>query len=303
MKIIPKNKIVYAFEVAMYEVERAAPGEIIKFETNDCFGHQIDSEAKLCSEMDFSRINPTTGPVYIEGTERGDILKVKILDIALPDKGIIVTVPGEGVLGDTVKKATTRIIKIEDGFCTFKNVRMPVRPMVGVIGVAPLKGKYPTGTPWKHGGNMDTTDIAPGSTLYFPVNQKGAFLAMGDCHAVMGDGEVCVSGCEINSEVTVKVDVIKNRKIEWPLVETKDYTMVITSGNSPADALKEATRQAVDLLRKGLRLSWDDAYMLASLVMDLKISQIVDPAKTVRAAIPKYILSTQGIIEACKEVR
>lgn len=120
---------------------------------------------------------------------------------------------------------------------------------------------------------------------------------MGDCHALQGDGEI-FSGCEISAEVTVKIDVIKSKTIEWPLVETKDYTMVIASGDNVDDAAKEATKLAVDLLSKGLGLSWDEAVILASLTVDLKISQICNTPVTIGAAIPKSIISTQKLIEA-----
>jgi amidase len=112
---------------------------------------------------------------------------------------------------------------------------------------------------------------------------------------MMGDGEIS-SGGEISAEVTVKVDVIKSKKIEWPLVETKEYTMVIVSADN---AVKEASKQAVDLLSKGLGLSWDEAVILASLTVDLKICQLTNKPVTIGAAIPKSIISTRKLIEAC----
>lgn len=298
MKIIPRDKTISTFETEMQAVEEAMPGEIIKFELKDSYDNQIDSEDKFRNQIDESRVALATGPVFVEGAEKGDLIQVKILDIALSDKGVAVARPGGGVLGDLVKKATTRVLtKMDNKFFSFVGIKIPVRPMIGVIGVAPLEGKYSSKIPWKHGGNMDTNDITEGSILYFPVGQKGGLLAMGDCHAVMGDGEIS-SGCEISAEVIVKVDVIKNKKIEWPLVETKDYTMVIASGDNEFDAEKEAAKQAVDLLSKGLGLNWDDALILASLTVDLKISQLSNAKKTIRAAIPKSIVSTQKLIEA-----
>ncbi len=299
MKEISRNNIIYEFKPEMEWEKRVSPGEIVKFEANDAFNNQIQTEEKTLDQVDFEKLNPATGPVYVEGAERGDVLKVKILDISVPEKGVIVIAPEAGVLGDMVKESKTKIIEIEDGFCKFEGVKIPVKPMIGVIGVATEKEPYSTGTPWKHGGNMDTQDICEGSTLYLPVKQEGALLALGDCHAVMGDGEVCVASCEINSEVTVKVDVIKNGDIEWPVVETEDEIMIITSGESADKALRESTEQVVKSLSKGLDISWADAYLLASLCVDLRISQIVDPKKTARAAIPKTILDSKRIIKRC----
>lgn len=143
---------------------------------------------------------------------------------------------------------------------------------------------------------MDTKDIKAGSTLYFPVNQAGALLALGDCHAIMGDGEICFTGLEIPAQVMLKIDLIKNRSIKWPLVETDEYTMVIASGDDLEEAVYEATNQAVNHIKSGLEMEWEDAYILASLTVDLKISQVVDPKMTVRAAIPKYIIPTEKLI-------
>ncbi len=172
--------------------------------------------------------------------------------------------------------------------------------MIGVIGVAPSEedGPQPTDSPWKHGGNMDTTDIRAGSTLYFPVNQKGALLALGDCHAIMGDGEICFTGLEVPAEVTLEIDLIKDKTIKWPLVETDEYTMVISSGDNLDEAVYEATSQAVNHIKDSLDIEWEDAYILASLTVDLKISQVVDPKMTVRAAIPKHVVSTEKLLES-----
>lgn len=302
MKIISSDKVIYNFTHNMEHIETISPKEVIKVETNDCFFQQIVKEDQAITEIDYDRLNPATGPIYVEGAEPGDLLKVKILDITVAGKGIAATVPNEGALGDQVTKPTIRVINIEDGYAIFKGVRIPIDPMIGVIGVAPAEkyGQWPTETPWKHGGNMDTTDIKKGSTLYLPVNQKGALLALGDCHAVMGDGEVCFTGLEVPGVVTLEVDLIKGKTIEWPLVETDEYTAVIASGNNLDEALYAATSEAVKYIMNGLKLTWEDAYILASLSVDLKISQVVDPKKTIRAAIPKYVLTTERIIESLK---
>ncbi len=295
LKNITSKKIVYAFKPNMRAVQRVSPGEIVEVETNDCFFNQIEDENQLVDEIDFSMINPATGPIYIEGAEIGDTLKVEIIDIALPDKGVMIVAPNEGVLGDFVKHARTRVVKIENAICHFKNITVPAKPMIGVIGVAPSQGEYPTGTPWKHGGNMDTADITVGSVLYLPVNQEGALLALGDCHAAMGDGEVCVTGCEIRSKVRLRTSLVKGVAIEWPIVESQNSWAIVASGDTVEEAVKEATHCAVGYLSRGLNLDWEDAYMLASLVVDIKISQIVDPKKTVRACIPKKILDPNEI--------
>lgn len=299
MKVIPSNKVIYKFKYDLDYVERISPGEVIEVETNDCFFQQIFDETQVLTEIDYDMLNPATGPVYVEGAEPGDLLQVKIISIDVEDKGIAAVVPGEGVLGDQVTKPIIRVIHVKDGCAVFHGVKLPIQPMIGVIGVAPKKedGEWATDSPWKHGGNMDTKDIKAGSTLYFPVNQRGALLALGDCHAIMGDGELCFTGLEIPAKVTLEINLIKDKNIKWPLVETDEYTMVIASGDDLEDAVYEATSQAVGHIKDSLKIEWEDAYVLASLAVDLKISQVVDPKMTVRAAIPKYVVSTEKLIE------
>ena len=300
MKIIPGNKVIYKFKPSMEHIESISPGDTIRVETNDCFFQQIISEEQILKEIDYDRLNPATGPIYVEGAEPGDLLKVRILNIDIKDKGVAAVVPGEGVLGDQVTKPIIRVVEIEDNHALFQGVKIPIDPMIGVIGVAPAKGdgEWATDSPWKHGGNMDTKDIKAGSTIYFPVNQKGALLALGDCHAVMGDGEICFTGLEVPGEVTLEIDLVKNKTVKWPLLETDESTMMIASGDNLDEAVYQATSQAVNSLKNSLKIEWEDAYLLASLSVDLKISQVVDPKMTVRTAIPKHIVTTEKIIES-----
>lgn len=283
-------------------VERINPGESIKIRTADCFYGQITKETQKYSDIDESKVNAATGPIYVEGASSGDLLKVDITKINVADQGVTLTIPDEGLLGDKVKKPTTRIIPIIGKQFKFGDKLLPIRPMIGVIGVAPAhgEGEWPTDLPWKHGGNMDTTDICEGSSLYLPINQEGALLAVGDCHATMGDGEVCVTGCEIAAEVTLKVDLIKGKgeTMTWPLLETNNFTMIIASGDTLEIATYNAIEETIKHFQKSLMLSWDDAYILSSLIVDVKISQVVNGKKTVRAAIPKSLINTDSIISS-----
>lgn len=300
MKVIPADKVIYKFTADMEPIASVLPGDIFKVETNDCFFQQVLSEEQDLKDLDYGRLNPATGPIYVEGAEPGDLLKVKIISIDVKDKGIAAVIPNGGLLGDQVTKSIIRIINIEDNHALFQGVKIPISPMIGVIGVAPAKedGEWTTDTPWKHGGNMDIKDIKAGSTLYFPVNQEGALLALGDCHALMADGEVCFTGLEIPAEVTLEVDLIKNKSVKWPLLETDEYTMVVASGDNLDHAVYEATSNAVEYIKNSLAIEWEEAYILASLSVDLKISQLVDPKITVRAAIPKYLVATEKLIDS-----
>lgn len=296
MKTLSRDKTIYRFAPAMEPALSVRPGERVCVEPWDCFREQITDEKTLCSEIDFGQINPATGPIHVEGAERGDTLKVTVIDVVPADRGVAVTVPGEGLLGDQVKEPSTKIIPIMDGFCRFAGQDLPVKAMIGVIGVAPDEGIYPTGTPWRHGGNMDTSSIGPGAVLYLPVSQAGALLALGDCHAAMGDGEICCSGCEVSATVTLEIDVVKGASWGWPLVERDGELAVVVSGDDVGSALKEAADEAVKALAKARGLSWEESYVLASLAMDLRVSQLVDPKKTVRAVMPQSLVTARELL-------
>lgn len=300
MKTIQNTNVIYNFSPNMTPVEIVEPGEVFKVKTNDCFFQQITSEDMVLTSIDHSTLNPATGPIFVNGAEPGDLLKVKILNIDIADKGVVMIAPGEGVLAEKAKKSLVKIIPIKDRCCQINGLEIPINPMIGVIGVAPGNedGEWGTDSPWKHGGNMDTKDICEGITIYFPVRQVGGLLALGDLHAIMGDGEMCFTGLEVQGEVTLKVDVIKNKTVTWPILETSNSTMVIASGDILDDAIKAASGQGVEHLASGLEIPWEEAYMLASLVVDIKISQVVDPKKTVRAVIPKIVLSTDKLIRS-----
>jgi len=290
MKTMPSQQHIYAFKSDLQAVETVALGSTVCFDALDALGGQVRSEADVLSGLDFDRVNPATGPLAIDGVDPGDTLVVRIHSIDMEAQGAIVTGPGLGVLGDEISEHRTRILPIRNGQVWFADLALEASPMVGVMGVAPATGSYPTGTAHRHGGNMDTKEIGVAATIYFPVFQSGGLLAMGDVHAVMGDGEVCVSACEVAARITVQVDRIVGRSIAWPMVETADAVHILVSLPTIEEALVEATRQAVDLLQRVQSLRKEDAVMLASLAVDIGISQLVDPNKTAKATIPKTIL-------------
>lgn len=302
MHTVEGKHVIYEFNAEMKPVLTVPNNSIVHFESNDCFFQQVLKESDVLEETDQDRLNPATGPIYVEGAEAGDLLRVDILRIDLSASGCSAVVPGHGVLPDEASEAIVRIIPVEDGYALYKDLKIPVKPMIGVIGVAPEKGEHwPTATPWKHGGNMDTHDIRMGTSLYFPVAQEGALFALGDCHAIMGDGEVCFTGLEIPADVYVRVSVIKSKTSPWPLLETEEEVMVIGSGETVEDACRAALSPMVKALSKTLNMTWEEAYILSSLVVDLRISQLVDPKMTVRAAVSKHYLSMENLIKALEE--
>lgn len=290
MKTVPYQHI-YSMSHANQPVLTASPGETLVFHTQDCFGGQLAEEGSCMGTLDWDHINPAAGPVYVEDAQPGDVLKVDILSIELADQGIMCALPGDGVLGCNVAAEQVKRLPIKDGEIIFnKNIRFPLKKMIGVIGVAPKEGSIPCGTPGDHGGNMDNTRITEGASLYLPVFRPGALLALGDVHAAMGDGEIMVSGVEISAAVTVRLNIIKGHTIVEPMLEDDWYCYTISSHESIEMAVYRCTEAMNKVLRDRLGLSYNDAGMLMSAVGDLKICQVVDPCRTVTMAVPKTIL-------------
>ena len=270
-------------------------GDTVRFETLDCFGGQLTREDQRMGGLDWSNINPATGPLYIEGAQAGDVLKVEILSIELDDHGVMIHSEGERVTGCAVKGDVTRILPIENGCAKFNDkLSFPLCPMIGVIGTAPAEEGIPTGTPGAHGGNMDCTRIGAGATLYLPVNVDGALLAMGDMHAVMGDGEVGVCGVEIAGTITVRVVVLKDCALPTPFLLTDELAMTIFSAKTADEAGDKATLAMHAFLVNELGMDAHDAGMLLSIAGSLRVCQIVDPEKTFRMELPRSIIRAYG---------
>jgi amidase len=285
------DQIIYSFSAGNSPSLRVPDGARVEIDTYDCFSNQLRTAEDKMETLDWDRINPATGPIYVEGAEPGDLLKVTINRIEIDEKGTVVSGEGFGVLGETLKDIYTKIIPIRDGKALFTNeIQIPIQPMIGVIGVAPKDTAINTGTPGKHGGNMDNTMVAEGAALYFNVEVPGALFALGDVHAVMGDGEIGVSGLEIPAKINVTLDVIKGRTMEGPMLENRDHWSVIESAEDLEDAVRGATEKMFRFLSGKLNLMDGEIAMLMSLAGQLQFCQVVDPLKTVRFTMPKKYL-------------
>lgn len=293
MKISAENHV-FSMSAQNKAAASCEPGEKVIFETLDCFSDQIQSEEVLFENTDWEAINPATGPLKIKGAEIGDTLKVKIEKIELNEQGVMVTAPEMGFLEEFVTRSETKIIPIENNKALFNDkIKIELNPMIGVIGTSPAANEEAVacGIPAAHGGNMDTKVIEEGTVLYLPVNLPGAMLALGDLHAAMGDGEVSVSGIEIAGEVTVKVDLIKNKDLSDPILENENTFYTIASGVDLDAAAKKAANNMFRFLQERLPLSNNEIIMLMSAGCNLEISQVVNPQKTARMRVDKELLS------------
>lgn len=298
---ISSDQCVYFMNPSNPAVAEAAPGDTVRFETRDCWGTDARGKNDRFIKDGRSYGNPATGPLRVKGAEPGDVLAVHILDIEVAPQGAMVARPNVGALGHHIVQEETKTIPIVDGQAVFNDrISLPIRPMIGVIGVAPAAEDVPNTTPGPHGGNMDTRLITAGATLYLPVFVEGANLAMGDLHAVMADGEVVICGVEVPGEVTVKVDVIKGAALiggplPSPVLEAGDSLYCIASAKDLDEAQTLALDHTLAFLKARLPLSTNEIGMLMSLICHLQISQVVDPLKTVRVEIPKKPFEAYGL--------
>ena len=296
MRIIHKDNGVYSFSRSHKPVDYVEVGEPIMLETEDAVGGQIQNEDTPLEKIDWKRVNRATGPIYIKGAEKGDTLVVDILDIEIASRGVILVVPGAGALAGKSFKPKAKLVNIRDGIARFNDVAFIVKPMIGTIGVAPEGEDIPTSTPHKHGGNLDCAEVCKGAKLYLPVAVDGALFAAGDLHAVQADGELCVSSIEVEGKLLLKFNLIKNRRPEWPIVESDEHYSILVADEDLNKAVEIVSEYAVQAVSRAKKWSFEESYMFGSLGVSIAINQIVDPKKGVRAKIPKNIVSIYDLL-------
>lgn len=289
------EKVFYAFDKTLEPAMVVPSGTTVRVRTKDCFGNQIQKPEDELDGIDWDHTNPATGPIFVEGAVPGGALKVSVGAIEFDNKSVSCTGENEGVCGDRFNAWSTQVCEIDgDELVWDERLRIPLRPMIGVIGVAPEGDPINCGTPGGHGGNMDNTAITAGATLYFPVFADGALFGCGDMHAVMGDGEISVSGAEAAGWATVTLTAMPELKLVDPLIENATHFGVIASAETLDAAADRAVHEMVDLICDRTAEDPDKVVMLLSLVGDVQVCQMVDPEKTIRFMVPKYVLDSLG---------
>lgn len=290
---IHREKNHFGWNPSIPPAQTVGSGSVVEFETVDASGGQLSAGSGLdeVAALDFSRVNPVTGPVFVEGAQPGDVLKVTILSFEPSGWGWTAIIPGFGLLADRFKEPALHIWEYDPKALTpveFRpGIRVPLKPFPGTIGVAPGEpGEHSVVNPRRVGGNMDTRDIGVGTVLYLPVETPGALFSMGDAHAVQGDGEVCGTAIESPMKVTVRLEVEKGMSLKYPRFTTpgpvtrhfdeKGYEVTTGIGPDLMEAARDAVSGMVDLLFRERGLSPEEAYMLSSVCGDLRISEIVD---------------------------
>jgi acetamidase/formamidase len=286
-------------------------GEDVELEVRDASGGQLDrdSQTDAVAALDFARVNPVTGPVFVKDAKPGDVLAIDILELRPRDWGWTAIIPGFGLLADEFTEPWLRISEVDAGAGRVRfgdGVTLPYEPFPGTIGVAPDEpGEHSIVPPRKWGGNMDTKYLREGTTLLLPVGVEGALFSVGDTHAAMGDGEVCGTAVEAPMDIAVRLTVRKDLSIDAPQyvlpeaaapVERRKSGFHVCTGVGPDlwEATRDATRSLVEHMVEHRGRAREEAYAIASVAADLRIHEVVDaPNWVVGAFLPLDIFDEE----------
>lgn len=287
----PEEQVHYVWDPEIEPALTVSPGDAVVYQTREVSDGQIqrDSTAGVLDDLDWSRLYPLAGPVAVEGAEPGDTLEVEVVDIHTVGWGWTAVIPGFGLLSDEFTEAYLKVFDLSPGDHTMfrEDIAIPIDPFLGTMGVCPNVSDRPViMPPGPFGGNMDTRHLTRGSRLFLPVQVEGALFSCGDAHAAQGDGEVCVTGIEAPMYSVLRFDLHKDRSLPAPQFQvpgqltprSEGAGWYATTGVSTdlMQATRDSIRAMVEHLSREYRLEPVEAYALASLVVDLKISEIVD---------------------------
>lgn len=283
----------FGWDNSITPAETVTPGETILFHCLDSSAGQLSpaSTVEDVARLDFSKVNPVSGPIFVDGAKPGDALKVTIESFKPSGFGWTANIPGFGLLADDFKDPALTIWKYDpdslEPALFGKNGRVPLKPFAGTIGNALAEpGTHSVVPPRRVGGNLDIRDLSAGVELYLPVEVDGALFSVGDTHAAQGDGEVCGTAIESPMDVILKLDLVKDANLKMPRfttpgpvtrhLDTKGYEVTTGIGPDLMTGAQHAVADMVELLAARYNMDPVNAYMLVSTCGDLRISEIVD---------------------------
>lgn len=303
MRILNRNQFSYYFGKNIGEPFHVKPGETFSVETLDCMENKIKKPCDLENREIFNFImsyrNPVTGPVYIEGAEPGDAIKIHLKNIKLADQ--VVTCIGDAIECDPHRifpMSKALIYKVYEGKIMInKDISLPINPLVGTIGVAPKGECINSRKQGNFGGNMDCADVKMGSTLWLPVFNEGALLSLGDVHAIQGDGEIGMP-FEAAATITLSVDIVKNpsKNMKWPRVENIENIATIVSDKTFEKAAIASNREMMYWLQEEYGFNEIDAFTFLSTISHVKACQLPEAQATVRCVVSKKYLPKNDFV-------
>jgi acetamidase/formamidase len=304
---LPDERVHFTWDTGNEPVLRIDSGDTVVVWTRDVSDNQIDpdSDVSVIAGLDWDRVYPLAGPIAVDGAQPGDTLAIEILDIHTQGWGWTAILPGLGLLPDDFPDAYLRVFDLAHGDVAYlrEDIVIPLEPFFGTMGVCPAGATaQPVMPPGTFGGNMDTRQLVRGATLYLPVQVEQALFSCGDAHGAQGDGEVCVTGLEAPMFAALRFSLYKGHAIPGPQyrtpapltrrVDSAPFYGTTGVGGDLYVAAQDAVRAMVDHLASNYELGREDAYLLCSLAVDLKISEIVDAGQyIVSALLPEAIFS------------
>jgi len=300
-RISKQGTIKYALSGDEPFVATIAPGEIVTVECVINIGDGVIKElGQNLTEADvtFPFVNGATGPIEIAGAKPGDMLKVEILDMELGQRGYSSLWPGHGMFPDWVRRKEwgirTKVVDVHDGHVIWNDrLRLPVKPMAGVIGVAPVHGAVLTVDNGTHGGNLDVQEVTTGNTVMLRVEKPGAHFFIGDCHALQGDGEAVGMGAiEIGANVTLRVSLVPAPvRLGHPRIETPTHLCTLGCARPLEDAMRIAFADMIYWLADEWNIPEPEGYLLLAQIAEARCTQMVNPKYTYICKVPKAILA------------
>lgn len=301
---LPAENLHYCWDNSIAPRLEIEAGDTVVFETRDA------SDGNAWTNFQATRTvagHPLTGPVFIKGAQPGDVLEIEVLDVQTSGRGWTSFQPGRGLLPDDFSSPYLHFWDLTpgnqiEGWVEFRpGIRVPLEPFCGVMGLAwDEPGQHSTIPPRRYGGNMDIKQLSAGSRLHLPITVEGGLFSVGDCHAAQGDGEVCITAIETDGRVNLRFNLKKALRLPEPRFwvnrqassQSGANGYFATTAHHPDlhYASQQAIRYMIEYLVDTHSLSAEEAYILCSVVVDLKISQIVDaPNWTVSAFLPNAI--------------
>ena len=291
MRQLSRDHHIYVLEPGSNPAITIDSGEEIIVETWDAFEGERDPVALQANPLK----GPATGPIYVNGAEPGDVLKIDFISITPKEQAAHMVMPGRGFLDNDFTEAYPTLIGLDSGDAVLPSgVRIPMNPSMGLVATTPTYSQLTASDSGPYGGDIDMKELVEGSTLYLPVFVTGGMLAMGDCHAVVGDGAVAGTGAECSADTHIRVTVEKGMKINGPRALTPEYFVVLSHGEDLGPAMKQAVREMVDFLVIEKGLEPYDAYTLLSLAGDVRVSRTFRPISPVKMMLSSRVLEQLG---------
>jgi amidase len=291
MKRLGREHHIYVLDPKNAPAITIESGEELLVETWDAFEGVRDPAVLQAKSLK----GPATGPIYVNGAQPGDALRVDFLSITPKEGAVHMVMPGRGFLEEEFTQGYPTVMTLEDGCAVLPGgLRLPMAPSMGMVATTPTYPQITASDSGPYGGDIDLKELVAGSTIYLPVFVPGGMLALGDCHAVVGDGAVAGTGAECSSEALIRVTVDKGLALSGPRAMTPDYLVVLSHGEELGPAMKQAVRDMVDFLVREKGMAPYDAYTLCSLAGDVRVSRTFRPISPVKMMLSRQALAQLG---------